>query len=112
MPASRALAALAASCLVAGEAFALEIGHTTLPEKLRLPQENAELVLNGAGMRTRLRFEIYVIGLYLPARLKDDEAVLAQSGAKRIRIVMLRDVTPKQMVDGLVKILQKNNPEA
>lgn len=106
------LACLAAAALVTSEALALDIGHTRLPEKVRLPQEAGELVLNGAGMRTRFRFEIYVIGLYLPEKKKADEAVLAQPGAKRIRIVMLRDVTPKQMTDGLIKVMHKNNPEA
>jgi hypothetical protein len=111
MRASAACLALAA-CLAWVDAPAREIGHTTLPEKLRLPQEGSDLVLNGAGMRTRFRFEIYVIGLYLPQKRTDDEAVLAQPGAKRVRIVMLRDVTAKQMTDGLVKVLVKNNSEA
>jgi hypothetical protein len=106
-----ALAAVAAT-LAAAEALALDIGHTRLPEKVRLPQDANELVLNGAGMRTRLRFEVYVIGLYLPERKKEDAAVLAHPGAKRIRIVMLRDVTSKQMTDGLIKVMHKNNPEA
>jgi hypothetical protein len=106
------LAATLAAALVTSQALALDIGHTRLPEKVRLPQDANELVLNGAGMRTRLRFEVYVIGLYLPERKKEDAAVLGHPGAKRIRIVMLRDVTPKQMTDGLIKVMHKNNPEA
>jgi hypothetical protein len=100
-----------AAALATSQALALDIGHTRLPEKLRLA-EGHELVLNGAGMRTRFRFEIYVIGLYLPERRKGDDAVLAAPGAKRVRIVMLRDVTAKQMTDGLVKVMHKNNPDA
>lgn len=109
---ARAAGLALAACLACADAPAREIAHTSLPERLRLPHEGSELVLNGAGLRTRFRFEIYVIGLYLPEKKTDDDAVLAQPGAKRIRIVMLRDVTGKQMVDGLVKVMHKNNPEA
>ncbi|HEX9396821.1 MAG TPA: chalcone isomerase family protein [Burkholderiales bacterium] len=103
---------LVAALLAPSAARSLDIGHTRLPEWLRLGPDGAELVLNGAGLRSRLRFEIYVIGLYLPERRHTDESVLAQAGAKRVRIVMLRDVSAKQMTEALVGVMQKNNPPA
>ena len=104
--------ALALALLAAWPALALDIGHTRLPERLRIAPEGVELVLNGAGLRSRFRFEIYVIGLYLPARRQSDAAVLSQPGAKRVRIVMLRDVSAKQMTEALVGVMQKNNAPA
>lgn len=103
---------LLAALLAALPAPALDIGHTRLPERLRLAAEGAELALNGAGLRSRFRFEIYVIGLYLAERQRSDQAVLAHPGAKRVRIVMLRDVAAKQMTEGLIGVMQKNNPPA
>jgi hypothetical protein len=103
---------LLAALLAAWPALALDIGHTRLPEQVRLAPAGTELQLNGAGLRSRFRFEIYVIGLYLPERLGTDQAVLAHPGAKRIRIVMLRDVSAKQMTEALVGVMQKNNPPA
>jgi hypothetical protein len=103
---------LLAALLAALPALALDIGHTRLPERVRLAPEGTELVLNGAGLRSRFRFDIYVIGMYLPERQRTDQAVLAHRGAKRIRIVMLRDVSAKQMTEALVGVMQKNNPPA
>ena len=101
---------LLAALLAALPAPALEIGHTRLPERLRVAGNGSELTLNGAGVRSRFRFEIYVIGLYLTERLNSDRAVLAQPRAKRIRIVMLRDVSARQMTEALIGVMQKNNP--
>jgi len=103
----------ASSALVpASPALALDIGHARLPEKLRLYPEGTELLLNGAGLRSRFLVQVYVIGLYLPERKNTDAEVLAHAGGKRVRIVMLRDVTARQMTDGLLKVMQKNNGEA
>ena len=93
-------------------ALALDIGHTRLPEKLRLFPEGTELLLNGAGLRSRFLLQVYVIGLYLQERKRTDAEVLAHAGGKRVRIVMLRDVSAQQMTDGLLKVMQKNNGEA
>ena len=103
---------LSASLALAPASLALDIGHARLPEKLRLFPEGTELLLNGAGLRSRFLIQVYVIGLYLPERKKTDAEVLAHAGGKRVRIVMLRDVSAQQMTDGLLKVMQKNNGEA
>lgn len=67
------------------------------------------LVLNGTGVRTRLLFKVYAMGLYVPQRASDAGAVQNQSGSKRIRIVTLRDLSAEQFVDALVDGLRKNH---
>lgn len=52
----------------------------------------AMLQLNGAGVRTRAVFKVYVAGLYVPQKAGDAGALLAQKGARRIAITMLRNV--------------------
>jgi hypothetical protein len=50
------------------------------------------LVLNGAGMRAVAMFRAYVVGLYLPRKGQDANAVIAMSGPKRLHLVLMRDL--------------------
>ena len=42
------------------------------------------LVLNGAGVRTKLMFKVYVAGLYLTQKQADANAVINDTGNKRV----------------------------
>lgn len=66
------------------------------------------LVLNGAGVRTKLIIKVYAVGLYLPARDRNVGAVLAQPGPKSIQITMLRDVRGHDLSEALVKGMVAN----
>src|SRR5574340_463086 len=70
-----------------------------------------ELQLNGAGIRSRLMFKVYAIGLYVPERTGAADALLTQKGAKRIHLVTLRELTAEQLAEALVSALEKNNDE-
>lgn len=50
------------------------------------------LQLNGAGIRTRAIFKVYVAGLYVPQKANAAPALLAQKGPRRMVIAMLRNV--------------------
>ncbi|HET7297517.1 MAG TPA: chalcone isomerase family protein, partial [Burkholderiales bacterium] len=69
---------------------AAEIAGVKIDDKARV--EGSEVLLNGAGLRTRLFFQVYAIGLYLPQKSSTPAAILAQPGPKRVAIHMLRDV--------------------
>jgi len=71
-----------------------------------------DTVLNGAGMRNRVFFKVYALGLYLPQKAASAADALAAKGAKRIAIVTLRDLTAEQFVDALLEALKKNHDEA
>ena len=60
--------------------------------KLDNPVEVAgsKLALNGAGVRYKAVFPVYVAGLYLSQKAGTPEEVLAAPGPKRISITMLR----------------------
>lgn len=64
-----------------------------------------KLVLNGAGVRTKVFFKIYALGLYLADQQTTTADVLAAAGARRVAITMLRDVSTedfgKAFTDGL-----------
>jgi long-chain acyl-CoA synthetase len=89
----------AAAVLLAGSALAAEVGGVHLPDRTTVAGK--ELVLNGAGVRTRLMFKVYVASLYLPAKAGDLAGTLAQS-PRRVQLDMLRDVGAEDLVNALV----------
>jgi hypothetical protein len=67
-----------------------------------------ELALNGAGVRTRLVFKVYVASLYLPQRASELQAVVTQA-PRRIQLNMLRGLSADQLVEALNEGLEANN---
>jgi ZIP family zinc transporter len=67
------------------------------------------LVLNGAGKRTKLIFDVYVAGLYLPARTSDGDEALREPGPKRISMTLMRNLSAAQLIDALREGLSRNN---
>ncbi len=76
-------ATMAALVLAAGPAASREVGGVAVPETARLA-DGTELVLNGAGLRTKFFFRIYAGALYLRRPLHEAAAVLADPGPKRV----------------------------
>jgi hypothetical protein len=86
----RRLAALAAALLLSMHAQAAEVGGIKLDDVTKVAGK--DLRLNGAGVRTRLMFKVYAMGLYLGKGETTVDAVLAAPGPRRITLVMLREV--------------------
>jgi len=100
----------AASAMIAcSAALAAEVGGMKLNEKVNIAGN--DLVLNGAGVRTRVVFKVYVASLYLPKRASDLQGVLAQS-PRHIELDMLRTVSADQFVDALNEGLEANSTSA
>lgn len=91
-------------------AMAAEVGGVKLPDSVRISDGGAELLLNGAGLRTRLMFRVYAGALYLPKKSTASGAIISDSGAKRVMMHMLRDVPADQFADALEDGLKNNNP--
>lgn len=72
----------------------------------------ATLQLNGAGVRTRAVFSVYVAALYVPQKAADAAALLAQKGPRRITLTMLRTVDADTFAEALNDGLRKNHGEA
>jgi hypothetical protein len=58
------------------------VSGVDVPERASV--KGTTLVLNGAGMRVKFFFDIYVCGLYLPKAAHDTKSVLAQTGPRRV----------------------------
>ncbi|MDH0864861.1 chalcone isomerase family protein [Mitsuaria sp. GD03876] len=67
-----------------------------------------KLVLNGAGIRYKAIFKVYTAGLYLNARAATPEAVLANTGPKRLHIQMLRDIDGEELGKLFTKGMEQN----
>ncbi len=77
-------------------ATALEIAGVTIPETL-----NTDLSLNGAGIRSKFFFKIYIAELYLEHPAKTAGQVLDTPGRKRMTMHILYDeVSGEKLIDG------------
>jgi len=107
---NRRLAAFAVLLAWMSAAFALEIEGVKLDDRVKVGA--SELLLNGAGLRTRLGFKVYAGGLYLAEKTRDANAAVAAPGAKRVAMHMMRDVGAKSLIDAFNDGLDKNTPAA
>lgn len=93
-----ALAALAALVSCPLPASAREVEGVAVPESVDI--DGRRLVLNGSALReaTILGIDVYVISLYLPARTRSVDAVLACDGPVHLTKRFVRDVDRSDMV--------------
>lgn len=99
-----ALAALLQPAQAANVA-GVELDETARPDGVGSP-----LVLNGAGIRRKFFFKIYVGALYLPKKLTTVEAVLNEAGPKRVLMHFLyKRVDRQKLVDGWTEGFNNNS---
>jgi len=97
--------------LLSFAASAAELEGVTLDDRVRV--DGQEIHLNGIALRTRFAiFNVYVAGLYLPQKTSNAQAAIDASGAKRMTLVMLRDVSSEQFIEAFDVALNNNNSEA
>jgi hypothetical protein len=85
---------------------AIEVAGVKYPGTLAVG--NANLQLNGAGIRHKAIFKVYTAGLYLGAKATTSEAVYAAPGVKRLHVVMLRDIDGNELGKLFTEGMQKN----
>ncbi|MDH5328869.1 MAG: chalcone isomerase family protein [Aquincola sp.] len=73
---------------------------------------SAALQLNGAGVRTRAIFKVYVAGLYVPQKSNSPAALLSQKGPRRMALTMLRNLSADSFADAMNDGLKNNHTEA
>jgi len=95
--------------LYAAATAGAELGGAKIDERASVG--GAQLQLNGAGLRTRMVFDVYAIGLYLPKKTTSAKDAIAMPGPKRLQIHMLRDVGADQFTSSLIERLHANTPE-
>jgi hypothetical protein len=98
-----------AAVSAAGATFAAEVEGVRIEDKTRVA--NADLALNGAGLRKRAFFKVYVMGLYVPQKSSNAAALLEQPGPKRVAIHMLRDVSADAFNEALADGIRANHSD-
>ena len=86
---------------------AAEVGGVKLDDKVTVGGQ--ALVLNGAGLRTRAIFKVYVGSLYVPVKSTTIAGVLAK-GPRRIQLNILRNLSAEQLIDALLDGIKDNSP--
>lgn len=98
------------ACALGAAAQSLEIEGVKLEPTVQLG--GSTLQLNGAGVRTRAIFRVYVAGLYVPQKATTPAALLAQKGPRRVAITTLRNLDADSFAGGLNDGLRNNHTEA
>lgn len=85
-------AILLAACVLLPLAAGAEVNLAGVKYEPSTELQGSKLQLNGAGIRYYGPFKVYAAGLYLGKKASTPEEVLAQPGAKRIAVTMLREI--------------------
>lgn len=95
--------ATAAFCTLPVFADTVTVSGVKLDDTVQVGTQT--LKLNGAGVRYKVIFKVYVAALYLPEEKSTTPEVLALPGAKRVTLVMLRELSNDDLghrfMDGL-----------
>jgi hypothetical protein len=102
----------AASVLAFGftQVNAAEVAGVKIDDTLKVG--GVDLKLNGAGVRVKAVFKVYVAGLYLTEKKNNLNDIMALNGPKRIQLTMMRSVTAEQFGNSFMDGLNHNNTKA
>jgi uncharacterized cupredoxin-like copper-binding protein len=104
-------ALLAAFCTLAGPAGA-QVTLSGVKYDQAAELRGQKLQLNGAGIRYKGPFKVYTAGLYLGKRSESPEEALALPGAKRMSVVMLREIDAAELGKLFVRGVEDNMERA
>jgi hypothetical protein len=104
-------AALLAAALVPSLAYAqASLSGVKYEETATLA--GSKLHLNGAGIRYKGPFKVYAAGLYVTRKAGTTEELLSLPGAKRISVVMLREIDATELGKLFVRGVEDNMDRA
>ena len=98
--------ALGIVCLFAVPIIAGTLASITLPDGLDV--DGQKLVLNGMALRKKVVFKVYVAGLYLPAKEKNSEKILAANGTRCTVMHFMRSADAGAISEAWFEGLQAN----
>ena len=88
---------------------ALEAAGVKFDDKMKVGA--GDTVINGVGVRGVLFIKGYAMALYLPQKTAVAGEAISAKGAKRVRIVLLRDTSGETFADALPSGIRKNHSE-
>jgi hypothetical protein len=96
--------------LLSWNASALEVAGVNLPASVHV--DTHALVLNGAGIRSKWFFKVYVGALYLPQKQSSAEAIVADEHEHRMALHMLRGLSSKRLYGAFSEAMELNRTPA
>jgi hypothetical protein len=87
--------------------YARDPAGEKMPEVIK--DNGRVLALNGTGVGTKILVHVYVIGLYLERKTTDARTAITSEEAKRIALVMLRNVSRQQFVQAVERGMVRNS---
>lgn len=105
---NRRLAQLFAVCAfaVAVPVAAVELAGVKIEDSAQVGTQ--QLKLNGAGIRYKVIFKVYTAALYMAEKKSTTAEVLALPGAKRVSLVILRDLSSDDLGQRFMDGIRKN----
>jgi hypothetical protein len=91
------IAALLAAATLAAPALAREVAGVQFPDTVSAGGQ--QLRLNGAGIRTKFFVKVYAGALYVATQAHDPGEIISADAPKRVRMVFLRDVDKKKIME-------------
>lgn len=101
-PRARTLASmllLAGGMCLAHAASAADVAGVMVAE--HVSEGTQTLVLNGAGVRKRVVFDVYVAALYTTVKSEDASAIINSTQPRRLQLTLLRDIGSDALVQAL-----------
>lgn len=100
-------AALIAALIAAPGLHAAEVAGVRIEDKVRVG--GSELVLNGAGIRSKLFIKVYIGALYVGQKASTPAAIYESAAPRRMALRMLRDVDAESLHTALDEGLKANH---
>lgn len=93
--------------LLSWNAGALELNGVKLADSVHVGSR--DLQLNGAGVRSKLLFDLYIAALYLGEKTTSVTAVLDGAVEQRMALHLLRDIGASHLTSSLNKAIKANH---
>ncbi len=88
----------------------MEVSGIKLDDPIDLA--GAKLQLNGAGIRYKAVFKVYVAAMYLGKKAATPEEVYAMPGPKRMAITLVREIDSNELGKSFTTAFTENAPKA
>ena len=106
-----ALLGLMASLVLSFNALAATVDVAGVKLEDAVDVQGTKLQLNGAGIRYKAIFKVYVGALYVGKKSATPEEVYAAAGPRRMSITMLREIDSNELGKAFTKGFEENTPK-
>ncbi len=95
------LGVILVTLLLATSGYALEIAGVNMPDTISA--DNNNLVLNGAGLRTKFFIKAYIGGLYLQQKSNNAQAIMNADQPMAVRLVIISKLITSDKMESAVR---------